>query len=50
MASKKKQKVLVTGGLGFIGSHVVVKLINEGHSVAIVDNDKPPKTTIPIPL
>ena len=38
MAPKKKQKVLVTGGLGFIGSHVVVKLINEGHSVAIVDN------------
>jgi nucleoside-diphosphate-sugar epimerase len=37
MASKKKQKILVTGGLGFIGSHVVVKLINEGHDVAIID-------------
>jgi len=35
--AKKKQKILVTGGLGFIGSHVVVKLINEGHDVAIID-------------
>lgn len=31
-------KVLVTGGLGFIGSHVVVELINENHEVVIVDN------------
>ncbi len=31
-------KVLVTGGAGFIGSHVVDTLIEEGHSVAIVDN------------
>lgn len=31
-------KILVTGGAGFIGSHVVDILINAGHSVAIVDN------------
>ncbi len=31
-------KVLVTGGLGFIGSHTVVKLIEAGHEVVIVDN------------
>jgi len=31
-------KVLVTGGAGFIGSHVVDTLIEEGHTVAIVDN------------
>ncbi len=31
-------KILVTGGLGFIGSHTVVELQNEGHDVIIVDN------------
>jgi UDP-glucose 4-epimerase len=31
-------KVLVTGGAGFIGSHVVDGLIEAGHRVAIVDN------------
>jgi len=31
-------KVLVTGGAGFIGSHVVDVLIEAGHTVSIVDN------------
>ncbi len=31
-------KVLVTGGLGFIGSHTVVELCNEGFEVVIIDN------------
>ncbi|NNC33780.1 MAG: UDP-glucose 4-epimerase GalE [Croceitalea sp.] len=31
-------KILVTGGLGFIGSHTVVELQNEGFDVVIVDN------------
>jgi len=33
-----KQKIVVTGGLGFIGSHVVVELQNEGFEVIIIDN------------
>ena len=31
-------KILVTGGLGFIGSHTCVELLNEGHDVIVVDN------------
>ncbi len=31
-------KILVTGGLGFIGSHTVVELQNKGYEVIIVDN------------
>lgn len=31
-------KVLVTGGLGFIGSHTCVELLNEGYEVIVVDN------------
>ena len=31
-------KILVTGGLGFIGSHTVVELQNEGFEVVIVDD------------
>lgn len=30
--------ILVTGGAGYIGSHTVVKLLEAGHSVHIVDN------------
>ena len=30
--------VLVTGGLGYIGSHSVISLINSGFEVIIVDD------------
>ena len=32
------KKVLVTGGLGYIGSHTVVELLNAGFKVTILDN------------
>src|SRR6266702_994570 len=31
-------KILVTGGAGFIGSHIVDQCIAAGHEVAVVDN------------
>lgn len=31
-------RILVTGGAGFIGSHVAERLLNEGHEVAVLDD------------
>ena len=31
-------RILITGGAGFIGSHLTERLLNEGHSVIIIDN------------
>lgn len=33
-----KEKILVTGGTGYIGSHTVCELIGQGYQVVIVDN------------
>jgi UDP-glucose 4-epimerase len=32
------QRILVTGGAGFIGSHTCVELLESGHEVVVVDN------------
>lgn len=33
-----KERILVTGGTGYIGSHTVVELQNNGYDVVIIDN------------
>jgi UDP-glucose 4-epimerase len=38
MSSFKGQRVLITGGLGFIGSHLARRLLHEGAHVTIVDS------------
>ena len=37
-STNAKDKILVTGGLGYIGSHTVVELIEAGYEICIVDN------------
>jgi dTDP-L-rhamnose 4-epimerase len=41
--------VLVTGGAGFIGSHVTSALIRAGHEVSVVDSGHPAAHTAPLP-
>jgi UDP-glucose 4-epimerase len=38
MSSLKNKRILVTGGCGFIGSHIVERLVKEGASVVVLDN------------
>ena len=33
-----KSKILVTGGIGYIGSHTIVKLIENGFDILVLDN------------
>ena len=32
------KKVLITGGAGFIGSNLAIKLLDKGYKVAVLDN------------
>ena len=32
------KKILVTGGAGFLGSHLCERLLNEGNDILCVDN------------
>jgi len=38
MTEMKTSKILVTGGAGFIGHHLVDRLINDGNDVVVIDN------------
>jgi UDP-glucuronate decarboxylase len=38
MDSQTRKQVLVTGGTGFLGSHLCERLLNDGHDVLCVDN------------
>jgi len=35
---KHKQHIIITGGAGFIGSHIALRLIREGNKITILDN------------
>jgi len=38
MRSSHKQRILVTGGAGFLGSHLCERLLRDGHEVICLDN------------
>jgi UDP-glucose 4-epimerase len=40
-----KQKILITGGAGFIGSHTAVDLVQAGYDIVIIDNFSNSDTT-----
>ena len=48
------KNILITGGAGFIGSHVALKLAGKGYEVTVLDNLSPqihgedPKNTSPL--
>ena len=35
---KDRRRILISGGAGFVGSHLVDKLMLEGHEVIVTDN------------
>ena len=50
------KNILITGGAGFIGSHVALKLADKGYEVTVLDNLSPqihgedPQNTSPLYL
>lgn len=42
-----REKILVTGGVGYIGSHAVKELQNRGHEILVLDNFSAGRTGLP---
>ena len=38
LISNQRGTILVTGGAGYIGSHVVLQLVDAGEKVVVLDN------------
>lgn len=38
LPDSQRKKILITGGAGFVGSHLTDKLMMEGHEVIVMDN------------
>ena len=38
-------RILLTGGTGFIGSHLVPRLLEMGHQLTLLSRQNPPKPT-----
>ncbi|MGH0144887.1 UNVERIFIED_CONTAM: hypothetical protein FKN15_059431 [Acipenser sinensis] len=38
LSEKDRKRILLTGGAGFVGSHLADKLMMDGHEVTVVDN------------
>lgn len=38
LPQKKQKRILVTGGSGFVGSHLVDRLMMQGHYIIVIDN------------
>ncbi|KAL3942500.1 MAG: hypothetical protein SGBAC_003312 [Bacillariaceae sp.] len=38
LSSNERKKIMITGGAGFVGSHLVDKLMMEGHEIIVLDN------------
>lgn len=41
MSDLTQKKIVVTGGAGFIGSHLIDQLLSDGHTVINIDNLDP---------